>query len=213
MDVTRVVITDMPGAGWLELLLQWTGVLVGAAAAAGTVAAVVVALWQTRHAAARDEEKLAIASRAAADRTARLASLAAAALSPRLKALEDDVDLLLMSLSGYEQIDMSPEVFARLLNQFRLLKMDVPLEQLLLVESLPNNCADDAAAALARLSKVRADIERWEEAFHLRSTNSLDRMRVVSIWTSEISVALAALVSARKELDSASLSNLRHVAM
>lgn len=213
MDATRVVITDMPSTGWFELFLQFGGLLVGAAAAAGTVAAVIVALWQTRHAVVRDEEKQAAVRRFAAGRAARLASLAAAALSPRLKALEDDVDLLLLSLSTYEQIDMAPETFAKLLKQLRVLNLEVSLDHLLLVEGLPNNCADDAAAAVARLTKVRADIARWDESFFMPSTNSLDRMRLVQIWTAEISVALAALVSAREELDSASLSNLRLVKM
>lgn len=48
MDVTRVVITDMPGLSWVEFLLQWGALLVQAAAAAGTVWAVLVALKVSR---------------------------------------------------------------------------------------------------------------------------------------------------------------------
>jgi len=48
MDITRVAITDMPGLGGVEFMLQWGGLFIQAAAAAATFGAVVVALKVAR---------------------------------------------------------------------------------------------------------------------------------------------------------------------
>lgn len=52
MDITRVEITDMPGPGLVELMLQSGGLLIQIAAAAATFAAVILALRIAR----RDSE-------------------------------------------------------------------------------------------------------------------------------------------------------------
>lgn len=44
MGVSKIQITDMPGPSWWEFMLQWGGIFIQAAAAAGTLWAVVVAL-------------------------------------------------------------------------------------------------------------------------------------------------------------------------
>ncbi|MGE8450669.1 MAG: hypothetical protein ACN6OP_08680 [Pseudomonadales bacterium] len=44
MDVTQVLITDMPGPAWWEVLFQWNAIFVQGAAAVATVAAVYAAL-------------------------------------------------------------------------------------------------------------------------------------------------------------------------
>lgn len=69
MDVQQVLITDMPGPAWWEVLFQWNAFFVQAAAAAATVAAVFAALHIARQQERRElrrEKKIGAVTHAAA---------------------------------------------------------------------------------------------------------------------------------------------------
>lgn len=176
-----------------------------------TIAAVGVALWQARHSANREKEKQERVQRDQQDRNHRLAALAAAALEPRLRMIEDEIEFVLSGLQTYASIDIEPETFHELTNQLRSIDLGVALEQLLLIEALPDKCADDIAAGLARLSHTRASVVLWRDAMHNRFTSPADRMRLVKRWASHIKVALAVVSSARVELAKWTQTSLRRV--
>lgn len=176
-----------------------------------TIAAVGVALWQARHSANREKERQEQVQRDQQDRNHRLAALAAAALVPRLRMIEDEVDFVLTGLQLYTTTDINPEPFNHLANQLQGIDLAVPLDQLLLIEVLPDGCADDVAAGLARLSQTRANIVLWREAIYDPGTTGAHRMLLVERWTGEIAVALAAVSSARGELTKWTRTTLRHV--
>ncbi len=69
MDVKQVLITDMPGPSWWEVLFQWNAIFVQGAAAAATVAAVFAALHIARQQERRElrrESKIGAVTHAAA---------------------------------------------------------------------------------------------------------------------------------------------------
>ncbi|MGZ9893066.1 hypothetical protein ACXXNA_05860 [Bordetella bronchiseptica] len=200
---------DRPGAlETVSVLSAMTAIgTVGA-----TVAAVWIAFWQANQAAKRGEERRIQVGSEQRDRANRLAALAAAALEPRLKVIEDDVEMVLIGLQLYSVTDIRPETFHHLSNQFSGIDLAVPMEHLLLIEALPSGCADEIAAGVARLSKVRATMSRWREAMFDRSNTGEQRMRLVRRWSDEMSDALGAISSARIALEKAMQPSVRPAA-
>ena len=170
MQTAQVLITELPGPSWWELLMQWSGLWVSAAAAVGTVAAVWAALSIAK--------KSDLSQRKAASTRA---TLAATVVLARLQGV-----ILDASLSAWQ--------IRRLSEQMNRASMDLMIKQFEAIDTgfltdrdilglaeLPNQSAEKAVAALACLQRVKNDvrhrgilIENWEDS---------DRKGILFAWS------------------------------
>lgn len=196
---------DGPGSSESVKILE---VMTALGTVGAAVSAVWVAIWQARRYASLEKERIRREAEEITARNRRLARLAASALAPRVKVLEDDADNVAVGLALYSKVNADKVKFSALCKQFQVMDLSIPLEQLLLIESLPNDCADDIASCLARLAKVRAAMFRHEDMMYDRFTTDENRMEMFSRWHHEVYIIVHALRQARTSLSEYSLSAL-----
>lgn len=166
MGISKIQITDMPGPSWWEFMLQWGGIFIQAAAAAGTLWAVVVAL---RVASQGDKNRLAeydergtIVSGVVLPEVASLLNVLVAAIADlhglrkllwRLEKAKD---------SQTEAVQLAAELEEHLAYMRRLIpRMQLSASHSVLdhLHFMPNGKGRRVAAALGRVENVRLDFE------------------------------------------------------
>lgn len=183
--------------------------------ALGTVGAVWAALWQARRAHQREDEREESTRIAAADDAYLRARLSAAQIGLKLTPIIDiavDIGQELQELNDAPSyLPIQREQIEHLLSRYSRLELSFPLDALLALAPLPNECADNVAAGLASLEVTRSQMAHWLEPILVGEVGVKGRQNLLEQWYGEIYDATAALEAAQVELKGSYRSLLRYV--